>query len=567
MSRETHPDLYAGVVVEAPLTKIFHYRVPPRLAEIIRPGDRADIAFARRRARGVVVQLSAIPPIDPKLIRDLDGISSPEERVPDDLLKLTEWVASYYNSGWGTVLAAAIPGAVKQGRKERLAKRVELVPSPEDAAMIAVELGRKAPRQADALRALARLAARDPGAVLAADDPAVKEAANAATLRLLAERGLIRMEETVSRKTEAFPEKIREITLSDEQRSAVGQMAAALDAGGFASFLLHGATGSGKTEVYIRLIERALSQGRGALVLVPEISLTPQTVSRFQTRFGEIAVLHSNLGDGERAGHWRRLCSGEVRLAVGARSAVFAPVRNLGLIVVDEEHERSYKQDNDPRYNARDVAIMRAHQSGAAVVLGSATPGLESWRNAALAKHSLVSMPGRPGGASPPRVETVDLRAEWADVKKPTLFSRRLEAALGDCLKRREQAILFLNRRGFHTQVRCAACGEAVECPNCDVAMTHHRGQGLLRCGCCGHDQGVPAVCPACGARPPAQDGLGQHVGAGRPPRVARRVRAGRVRHSSGHADGRQGARFPERHAGRRPDGGRGSRDVGFPRG
>ena len=498
---ETGKELYAGVVVEAPLTKVFHYRVPERLRETIRPGDRAAITFARRRTRGVVVQLSPLAPIDPKLIRDLDGISTPEERVPEDLLRLTEWVAAYYNSGWGTVLAAAIPGAVKQGRHERLARRIELVPSPEEAAMLAVDLGRKAPRQADALRAIARLVEANPAAVLAADDPAVKEAANAATLKLLAERGLIRMEETIARKTEAFPEKSKEITLSEEQRAAVETMGGALGAGGFRSFLLHGVTGSGKTEVYIRLIERALSAGKGALVLVPEISLTPQTVSRFQARFGEIAVLHSNLGDGERAGHWRRLCSGEVGLAVGARSAVFAPVRNLGLVVVDEEHERSYKQDNDPRYNARDVAIVRAQQSGAVVVLGSATPSLESWQNAGIGKHTLIAMPTRPGGAAPPRVETVDLRAEWADVKKPTLFSRRLETALGDCVKRREQAILFLNRRGFHTSVRCATCGEAVECPNCDVAMTHHRGAGLLRCGCCGFDQGVPTVCPTCGSQ------------------------------------------------------------------
>ena len=500
-SNQSAPILYAGIVVEAPLTKVFHYKVPEPLRDRIRPGDRATIPFANRRTRGVVVSLGTVPPIDPKLIKELVGISPPEERIPEELLGLARWVADYYNSGWGTVLAAAIPGAVKQGRQERVVKRVELCLTPEEAAMRAVEIGKRAPRQADALRALARWFEAHPGEVLAADNEELKEAVSGPTLKLLAERGLIRMEESILKEPEAFPEKAKEITLSPEQQTAVDTVGAHIRAGGFKSFLLHGVTGSGKTEVYIRLIAETLAAGRGALVLVPEISLTPQTVSRFQTRFGEIAVMHSNLAEGERARHWRRLCSGELQLAVGARSAVWAPVRNLGLIVVDEEHERSYKQDNDPRYNARDVAIMRAHQAGAAAILGSATPSLESWHNARTGKHTLISMPSRPGGAAPPTVEVVDLRAEWADVKRPTLFSRRLEQALGECLKRREQAILFLNRRGFHTMVRCGVCGTAVECPNCDVAMTHHRGAGILRCGCCGYDQGVPEVCPACGAQ------------------------------------------------------------------
>ncbi|MCD8138521.1 MAG: primosomal protein N' [Planctomycetaceae bacterium] len=498
-----HPPapLYAGIVVEAPLTTVFHYRVPPALAGDIRPGDRAAITFARRRTRGVVVSLTGLPPIKPELIRDLDGISPPEERVPEDLLSLTKWVAEYYRSSWGTVLAAAIPGAVKQGRRERRVKRVELVPSPEEAAMQAVVLDKRAPKQANALRRIAKFFAEHPDETLPADHPNIKDDAPAAMLRSLAERGLIRMEETVAAAETSYEAPAPEITLSPEQAAAVGAMTSGLESGGFCSYLLHGITGSGKTEVYIRMIDQVLRAGRGALVLVPEISLTPQTVSRFTRRFGRIAVLHSNLGEGERASHWRSLCSGEVKLAVGARSAVFAPVQNLGLVVVDEEHERSYKQDNDPRYNARDVAIMRAHRAGAMVILGSATPSLESWRNADLGKHTLLPMPSRPGGAEPPRVEVVDLRQEWADVKKPTLFSRRLEQALTDCLKRREQAILFLNRRGFHTSVRCGACGEALECPNCDVAMTHHRAARILRCGCCGYDQGVPDRCPTCGAQ------------------------------------------------------------------
>ncbi len=499
-AHDSCPPRYAGVVIEAPLTAVFHYAVPEALRAAIRPGDRATVPFGNRRARGVVVELADEPPIDPERIRDLIRISPPEERIPEDLLRLAKWVAEYYNSGWGTVLAAAVPAAVKQGRRERIAKRIVLAGTPKEAAAQAVDIGKRAPKQAEALRAIARWFEAHPGETLSADSDAVRAAAPAPVLRQLAARGAIALEDGAAKAPEAFPEKPKDIILSAEQGAAVDAVSEAIRAGGFRSFLLHGVTGSGKTEVYIRLIAEAFAAGRGALVLVPEISLTPQTVSRFQSRFGDIAVLHSNLGEGERARHWRNLCSGNIRLAVGARSAVFAPVQNLGLVIVDEEHEKTYKQDNDPRYNARDVAVMRSHQAGAAVVLGSATPSLESWHNAHRGKHTLLSMPSRPGGAAPPAVEVVDLRAEWADVKKPTLFSRRLEHCLGEALKRREQAILFLNRRGFHTMVRCAACGGAVECPDCDVAMTHHRAARLLRCGCCGHERGLPEVCPSCGA-------------------------------------------------------------------
>lgn len=490
--------LYAGIVVEAPLTRIFHYNVPEPFADTIQPGDRALIPFARRQIRGVVVELTDTSPIDPKLIKDIHSLSPPEERIPADLLKLTEWTARYYNSSWGTVLAAAIPGAIKQGRKQTPTKFITLSLPPKEVESEAARLRTRAPKQSDALLSIVRLSSQHKSAPLPSTDPELKEAAPFPMLKQLSKRGLITITETIVEHASSFPEQDKVVTLTPEQQQSVDAILPHLDAGTFKSFLIHGVTGSGKTEVYMRLIQHTLQLGKSALVLVPEISLTPQTVSRFQKRFGRIAVLHSNLGDGERATHWRRLATGEVRLAVGARSAIFAPVRDLGLVIVDEEHERSYKQDNDPRYNARDVAIMRAHQTGAVSVLGSATPSLESWVNVTSGKHALLTLSSRPGTAEPPRVETVDLRTEWADVKKPVLFSRRLEAALGECLKRREQAILFLNRRGFHTSVRCQACGEAVYCPDCDVAMTHHRRAGLLRCGCCGHFQGLPTVCPTC---------------------------------------------------------------------
>ena len=495
--------VYAGVVVEAPLTKIFHYRVPDHLAGRVAPGDRVDVPFARRTLRGVVVSLSPVPPIAPKLIKNLVTVSPEEERIPGELLGLTKWAAEYYRAGWGMVLAAAIPAGVKRGSRERGERRLALALPEEEALARAEDLRRRAPRQAGVLEAVTRWIVERRGENPSAAEADLRGALNTAAIKRLVDRGLLRLvaaegarggEETVSGAGKG-------LVLSGEQNRAVARVSEELIRGEYKSFLLHGVTGSGKTEVYMRLIARALEQGKGALALVPEISLTPQTAARFRARFGDVAVLHSHLGDGERAERWRRLQSGAIRLAVGARSAVFAPVARLGLVIVDEEHERSYKQDNDPRYHARDLALVRASRCGAVAVLGSATPSLESWNNVVAGKHELIEMPDRVGGARRPEVEVVDLRREWVDVKQPTLISRALERALGECLRRREQAILLLNRRGFHTAVRCAGCGGAVECGHCDVAMTHHRREGVLRCGFCGGTRGVPDVCPTCGSR------------------------------------------------------------------
>ncbi|MDR0361868.1 MAG: primosomal protein N' [Planctomycetota bacterium] len=382
----------------------------------------------------------------------------------------------------------------------RAARELRALAPPEALAAEAERYRRKAPRQAEALCALAEWFGENSGAPLRPDAGGAPASLSPPVLAQLAKKGFVSFSAPEAGTTRVL-DRDGGVTMSPEQADAVRTIGAAMDGGAFASFLLHGATGSGKTEVYMRLIARAVEAGRGALALVPEISLTPQTVARFESRFGGLAVLHSHLAEGERAEHWRRLRSGELKLAVGARSALFAPVRDLGIVIVDEEHERTYKQDNDPRYHARDLALVRASLSGAVAVLGSATPSLESWANALSGKHRIVAMPTRAGGARPPEVKVVDLRREWADVKRPVLISRDLERALGDCLARRGQAILFLNRRGFHTIVRCAACGDAMECPDCDIAMTHHRGEGVMRCGYCGRTLSVPDTCPACGAR------------------------------------------------------------------
>lgn len=296
------------------------------------------------------------------------------------------------------------------------------------------------------------------------------------------------------------------LRLTEEQSAALGVVRreaqrAWSGAGEPRPVLVHGVTGSGKTEIYLRAVAEALAVGRGAIVLVPEISLTPQMGERFRSRFGEaVALLHSRLSAGERFDEWRRLQSGEARVALGARSAVFAPVRNLGLIIVDEEHESSYKQDESPRYHARDVALIRGRAERAAVVLGSATPAVESYQRGLSGEFALVSLTQRPQGRPLPDVRIVDMRAELADGHRE-MFSRPLQRELSACLAAGEQAILFLNRRGFSRVALCRACGLVVRCPLCRVALTYHAGENRLRCHYCDHSAPLPTACPSCGSR------------------------------------------------------------------
>ena len=302
--------------------------------------------------------------------------------------------------------------------------------------------------------------------------------------------------------------------LSRDQRIAVGALTSAVGESDALPFLLHGVTGSGKTLVYIHLLREVVGKrGRGAIVLVPEISLTPQTVSRFRAWFGdEVAVLHSGLSDGERYDQWRQIRAGRKRVVVGARSALFAPVPDLGAIVVDEEHDGSYKQSETPRYHARDVAVVRARLAGALCVLGSATPSLESWRNAEIGKFRLLSLPERVGGRPMPPVEIVDLRKRRSHTRMGGgggILSPRLVEAVNRRLEKGEQAILLLNRRGYAAFVQCRGCGEVRECPNCSVSLTFHRARNRLLCHHCRHEEAVPHRCPGCGDSDFSFRGLG----------------------------------------------------------
>ena len=307
-------------------------------------------------------------------------------------------------------------------------------------------------------------------------------------------------------------------TPTDRQNDVIRTLTSAFDAGPSEPFLLHGVTGSGKTLVYIELLKHVLAQGRGAIVLVPEISLTPQTVARFRARFGDqVAVLHSALSDGERFDAWRQLRSSRRRIAVGARSALFAPVSDLGVIVVDEEHDGSYKQSESPRYQARDMAVVRSAQEGALCVLGSATPALESWHNVERGKFRLVSLPDRVGGGTLPPVRLIDLREarkqsnekSGARSEAGLVLTAPLVEAMRDRLRRGEQTILLLNRRGYSSFVQCRECGDVEICPACSISLTYHRGKSRLVCHHCRHEQRAPERCPRCGSTDLSFRGLG----------------------------------------------------------
>ena len=478
---------FAEVVLNLPLDRSFTYRVPPALREIVRPGVRVTIPFGPREQHGYVVRLADTATF-PR-IKDIKEAS--DEILADDrILELTRWVASRYACSWGEALNAAIPSGVKTKNPGQIIR------------LISAGAGEaKSPKQKTALEVARKLTSP----LLRADF--MKHAGvSAAVITAMVKAGLLvelKVRPEIDAMAEALMEKPKEIHLTPAQEAALQ----VIELGGV--ILLHGVTGSGKTEVYLRAIERAVSRGKQAIVLVPEIALTPQTVSRFKARFPRVAVLHSVLTQADRARQWRAIRNGEIDVIVGARSAVFAPTRALGLIVLDEEHEAAYKQDNDPRYHAREVAVRRAQIEGAAVILGSATPSLEALHRAQTGEYRLARLPERVEGREMPEIEVVDMAAEKMELKRQPIISRRLEQLMKQSMERNEQAILFLNRRGFLTHVSCRRCGWFFSCRRCDVAMTFHRETARAVCHYCYDSKPLPATCPDCGAGTLALYGMG----------------------------------------------------------
>ena len=507
--------MLARVAIDLALDRLFTYEVPEALQKKLAIGQLLSVPFGHREARGFVLGVDKIDKridVDTGTIDIIDNtvstpadayrhLSTPKEKpirlkpvtaIVDEtpffspaLLELVKKVAAYTASPIEAVLKTALPAAVLK----RNAKAKEL---------LFVEKRDQGPGIGDQgltqrQRWLVEQIERLGGGWMQQLCRELKT--TPASIRLLAERGLVTIEQRAKRRDPLANRRIlptKPLPLNEEQKKALEAVSAPRGEDASGTVLLFGVTGSGKTEVYLQAIAKELEAGRGAIVMVPEIALTPQTVGRFASRFGDrVAVLHSALSDGERYDEWHRIRSGAARVVVGPRSAVWAPVRNLGLIVVDEEHETSYKQDEMPRYNARDVAVLRGAIEGVKVVLGSATPSLESWANVKHGKYALAEMKCRAGAGRLPNIRLVEMQGG-------EIYSSDLLDAIRLRLERHEQAILFLNRRGYSRSMTCGGCGYVMTCPDCGVPYTYHQADSCLRCHICGGWLPLPKACPQC---------------------------------------------------------------------
>jgi primosomal protein N' (replication factor Y) len=497
------------VAVALPLVETFTYRDPRGVRPVV--GTQVVVPFGARMVTGFVVGHCDSAPGP---VRDIEEVIGEGPAVDEEILEICRWAASYYLAPLGEVLRGALP----QGERAEAARRMRLTEAGrkliDGEAAGTYGFGSLALDEAD--RVFLRRLAKARSLSLRGLTRTVADAA--ARVSRLVEAGLVEVGDEVRgqrgvRKSKAGPAPLEPSSLPPELNEHQALAFEALNGAlgnGYATFVLQGITGSGKTEVYLRVIAEARRAGKGALVLVPEIALTPQLAARFRARFGDdVAVLHSALPPGERRAAWRRLRAGEVGIALGARSAVFAPVRALGVVVVDEEHDGSFKQEEGVRYHGRDLAVVRAQKAGALAVLGSATPSLETYRNVTLGRFRRLLLPTRanPSAAARPLppVEILDLR-----VRPPGpdgLLSPPLAEAMAATLAAGEQTILFLNRRGFSTLILCRACGHVLRCPHCAVSMTFHRGRNRLLCHYCARTESIPGACPKC--RQKALEGMG----------------------------------------------------------
>ena len=560
---------YGQVALPLPLARPYTYRIPEAIGDRIEPGARVVVPVRGREMVGIVVAIADVPP--ERAAKDILAAPDPEPALPVPLLEATTWMARYYGAPLGLAIRAALPAAL-WGQSKVLARIVDGTAIPGglagevvawlekkggSAPVPSIARGLKRPVW-DAVNRLARVGAialevhpaeTDSGtaseriAVLAGPRltllereaafgrapaqravlEALEQTGGRAPVRHLLEqlklspaglRALVKRRLAVVEEVPVLRDPFADAagtppppTLTQAQLEAVSTLTSLAPGDGG---LLFGVTGSGKTLVYLDVIRQAMAEGRGAIILVPEIGLTPQTVSRVRGVFGnDVAVLHSGLSEGERADAWRALRSGSKRVAVGARSAVFAPVRNLGVIVIDEEHEASYKNGEAPRYHARDVAMVRARLEGATFILGSATPSPESMARVG-PRLTLVRLPDRVGSRPLPEVELVDLRsAPRLAIAGAVPWSERLDLAVAGALDRNEQVLLLLNRRGFASFLQCPACGEVEGCPRCSIALTVHRSPNRLRCHYCSHEEPIPAACRKCGNAVQQMRGVG----------------------------------------------------------
>ncbi|MBC1987578.1 primosomal protein N' [Listeria sp. FSL L7-0478] len=542
----------AKVIVDVPAMQVdrpFDYFIPADLEELIRPGMRVSVPFGNRKIQGFVVALGETEE-NPKL-KGIDGVMDLAPVLNEELMELGDWLAedtlSFRVSAYQAMLPAALRAKyekyflrldeeneeleqlfegyetldwkvaeargllkqigkwVREGSVEvvyqvknkitnKKVRVVSCLKAPHQLAEIIEDMPKNAKAQS---RVLAFFQAFEGPEITAVELKKQAETTDT-TIKKLVDLGLLAIQEKIISRdpyeNHQF-EKSESLKLLPDQQTACEKISAAKQQ---ETFLIHGVTGSGKTEIYLQTIEAKLKEGKEAIVLVPEISLTPQMVERFKSRFGsEVAVLHSALSSGEKYDEWRKIERKEARVVVGARSAVFAPFENLGIIIIDEEHEASYKQEDNPRYHARDVAIWRASKYQCPVVLGSATPSLESFARAKKGVYILIELPSRVNDRAMPEVNVVDMREELRKENR-TEFSTELLEKIKDRIAKKEQTVLMLNRRGYSSFVMCRDCGYVVECPNCDISLTYHQSSNQMKCHYCGHEERVPQKCPSC---------------------------------------------------------------------
>lgn len=549
----------ASVVVDVPAKqtdKTFDYKIPEHLIDVIKPGIRVIVPFGPRKIQGFVTGLK-----NESSFAKLRAIIEPLDLNPvlnEELLQLGEWLTehtlSYKISSYQVMLPAALKA--KYEKKIVMAKGVDVASLPDKVRMLfngsrevkweeAVAQGLVQQLQKEAaagridviyevkdrvrkkllkhvypaLEAEKLKEAKDNLSAQASGQQAIIDffleqpepveqrlilstlGISQASINSLVKKGVLSVEEMEVYRdpfSEREFQRKTALTLTEEQEKAIGPVLSSIENEQHEVFLLYGVTGSGKTEIYLQSIQEVLNKGKEAIVLVPEISLTPQMVTRFKERFGDyVAVMHSGLSAGEKYDEWRKIQRKEVKVVVGARSAIYAPFENLGIIIIDEEHETSYKQEENPRYHARDVAIQRAKTYNCPVVLGSATPSLESFARAQKGRYTMLSLPKRMNNQPLPTVDIVDMREELRTGNR-SMFSVNLFEKLKDRLEKKEQTVLFLNKRGHSSFVMCRDCGYVKNCPHCDITLTYHRHKEQMKCHYCGYEEQVPVICPEC---------------------------------------------------------------------
>ena len=489
---------YANVIVDISLDKLdktFQYRIPEGIQDLIQPGVQVDIPFGSRTLTGYVIEVTDDAEFDVAKTKELIGVHKGSVPIESQLIALAGWMRKNYGSTMNQALKTVLP--IKKQTKQVEHRSVTLgIPKGEAMQKLALFEAKHYTAKARLLRELIEEERIDYALVTQ------KLNVSAATIRGMSEQGIVVIETTTSYRNpvEHLAQKEYRLKLNEEQQRVVDTVTHDWDEGRRQTYLLKGVTGSGKTEVYMELIAHVLAEGRQVIVLIPEIALTYQTVMRFYNRFGDrVSIMNSRLSQGERYDQFERAKSGDIDIMIGPRSALFTPFERLGLIIIDEEHETSYKSENAPRYHAREVAIERARMNQASVVLGSATPSVESYYQAKNGNYKLLELNKRVKDQKLPECEVVDLREELKEGNR-SILSTRLQELMEERLEKGEQTMLFLNRRGVSGFISCRACGYVVKCPHCDVSLSQHAG-GRMVCHYCGYEEPQPKVCPSCGSK------------------------------------------------------------------